>query len=238
LGSWVGPEVLILRRPSLCVASLLTILLFRDDPYVKEFDAQVVSSQGTVIILNRTCFFPQGGGQVGDTGEISGVRVIDTRKTDDEVVHILERESPFSPGQRVRGRIDWERRYRIMRLHSAAHLVFYAMKDIFGEECRPASSGLLDDEKDRSDYSFEAPIDRAKLAEVEERVNRLIASALPITHAATKEDPDRLLWKIQPYDPLACGGTHVRNTAEIGRVKVERGKKRGKGKERIEISLA
>lgn len=163
---------------------------------------------------------------------------MDTRKTDDEVVHILERGSPFSPGQRVKGGIDWERRYRIMRLHSAAHLVFYAMKEVFGEGCKPASSGLLDDKKDRSDYLFESPIDRAKLAEVEERVNSLIASALPITHVATEEDPHRLLWKIEPYEPLACGGTHVRNTAEIGRVKVERGKKPGKGKERIEISLA
>ena len=205
---------------------------------MKEFDAQVVSSQGTTVVLDRTYFFPQGGGQVGDTGEISGVRVLDTRKTNDDVVHILDRESPFSPEQRVKGRIDWERRYRIMRLHSAAHLVFYAMKDVFGEECKPASSGLLDEKKDRSDYFFDLPIDRAKLAEVDERVNGLIASALPITHAATEEDPDRLLWKIQPYEPLACGGTHVRNTAEIGRVKVERGKKPGKGKERIEISLA
>ena len=165
------------------------------------------------------------------------MRVIDTRKTDDEVVHILECESPFSPGQRVKGRIDWERRYRIMRLHSAAHLVFYAMKEVFGEECRPASSGLLDDEKDRSDYLFNAPIDRAKLVEVEGRVNKLIASALPIAHGSSKEEPDRLLWRIEGYEPLACGGTHVRNTAEIGRLKVERGKKPGRGKERIEISL-
>lgn len=163
---------------------------------------------------------------------------MDTRRTNDEVIHILERESAFASGQKVKGRIDWDRRYRIMRLHSAAHLVFYAMKEVFGEECRPASSGLLDDEKDRSDYLFEAPIDRAKLAEVEERVNKLIAFSLPITHAAAREDPNRLLWRIAGYEPLACGGTHVRNTVEIGRVKVERGKKPGKGKERIEISLA
>jgi alanyl-tRNA synthetase len=205
---------------------------------MREFEAQVVSSQGRSVVLDRTCFFPQGGGQVGDTGEISGIRVVDTRRTNDEVIHILERESAFASGQKVKGRIDWDRRYRIMRLHSAAHLVFYAMKEVFGEECRPASSGLLDDEKDRSDYLFEAPIDRAKLAEVEERVNKLIAFSLPITHAAAREDPNRLLWRIAGYEPLACGGTHVRNTVEIGRVKVERGKKPGKGKERIEISLA
>ena len=216
----------------------MTVLLFREDPYMKESDAQVVSSQGNTIVLDRTCFFPQGGGQVGDTGEIAGIRVVDTRSTDGEVVHVLDRESPFSPGQTVRYRIDWERRYRIMRLHSAAHLVFYAMREVFGEDCKPASSGLLDDKKDRSDYLFEAPIDRAKLAEVEERVNRLIASALPVTHAAKPDAPERVLWRIEGYEPLACGGTHVRNTAEIGRVRVERGKKPGKGKERIEISLA
>jgi len=216
----------------------LTTLLFRVDPYVKEFDAHIVSSQGNTVILDRTCFFPQGGGQVGDTGEISGVKVVDARRTNDEVVHILERESLFTAGQKVKGRIDWERRYRIMRLHSAAHLVFYAMREVFGGDCKPASSGLLDDKKDRSDYLFESPIDRAKLGEVEERVNRIIESSLPITHVAAIDDPERLLWRIEGYEPLACGGTHVKNTAEIGRVRVERGKKPGKGKERIEISLA
>jgi Ser-tRNA(Ala) deacylase AlaX len=215
----------------------LTVLLFRQDTYIKEFDAEVVSSKDNTVILDRTCFFPQGGGQVGDTGEISGVRVSDTQKTNGDVIHILERNSPFSPGQTVKGKIDWERRYRIMRLHSAAHVVFYAMNEVFGEECKPASSGLLDDRKDRSDYLFEAPIDRSKLAEVEERVNKLTASTMPITHTANKEDPQSLLWSIENYKPLRCAGTHVRNTAEIGRVRIERGKKRGKGKERIVISL-
>jgi len=216
----------------------LTTLLFRLDPYTKEFDAKIVRSDESSVVLDQTCFFPQGGGQAGDTGQVSGSKVVNTLIDRTEVRHILEGISPFSTGQMVHGAIDWDRRYRIMRLHSAAHLVYYAMQEVFGERCKPASSGLLDEVKDRSDYLFESPIDRAKLGEVEERVNKIIESSLPITHAAATDDPERLLWRIEGYEPLACGGTHVRNTAEIGCVRVERGKKPGKGKERIEISLA
>jgi alanyl-tRNA synthetase len=216
----------------------LTILLFRQDPYMKEFDATVVGIRDNALVLDRTCFFPQGGGQVGDIGEISGIRVVDTRREGDEVLHILEDASSFPVSQSVHGRIDWERRYRIMRLHSAAHLVFYAMREVFGEDCRPASSGLLDDRKDRSDYLFEVPLDREKLAKVEERVNKLISAELPVTHQAERDDEEKLLWKVEPFEAMACGGTHVRNTGEIGRVAVRRGSKPGKGKERIEITLA
>ena len=215
----------------------MTILLFRHDPYTKDFEATTVRIQDNIVVLDQTCFFPQGGGQVGDTGEISGIRVVDTRRNDGEVFHILEYDSPFYVGQIVHGRLDWERRYRIMRLHSAAHLVFYAMSEAFGEGCKPASSGLLDDKKDRSDYLFDAPLDREKLARVEERVNQLVTLGLPISHHPKMESRERFLWKIELFEALACGGTHVRNTREIGRVVVRRGSKPGKGKERIEVTL-
>lgn len=215
----------------------LTILLFIDDPYMREFDAIVVRVEGNFVVLDRTCFFPRGGGQVGDTGELSGSRVADTLREGDEVRHILEDTSKFNIGQRIHGAIDWDRRYRIMRLHSASHLVYYAMREVFGDDCRPTSSGLLDDVKDRSDYSFDVPLDRIKLAEVEEKVNRLIADGIPITHGQ-ESDGGRLIWRAAPFPPMECGGTHVRNTVEIGRVSLKRGSKPGRGKERIELTLA
>ena len=215
----------------------MTELLFRLDPYMREFDATVERCDDDRLALDRTCFFPRGGGQTGDTGEISGVKVIDTLREGDDIVHVLEKPFPLRIGQRVHGVLDWERRYRIMRLHSAAHLVYYAMREVFGEGCRPASSGLLDDRKDRSDYLFDSPPDRAQLARVEDRVNQIVAAGLPIAH-----EPDtsgqRLLWKVEPFEAMACGGTHVRNTDEIGRVVVRRGSKPGRGKERIEVTLA
>jgi alanyl-tRNA synthetase len=125
-----------------------------------------------------------------------------------------------------------------MRLHSASHLVYYAMREVFGDGCKPASSGLLDDVKDRSDYLFDEPLDKEKLTRVEKRVNQLIVEGLLIKHGVEPESEGRLLWRIASFPAMACGGTHVRNTAEIGRVSVRRGSKPGRGKERIELSLA
>jgi alanyl-tRNA synthetase len=215
----------------------LTNLLYRITPYTWEFPANVTSINGKVIILDQTCFFPRGGGQVGDIGEISGNKVIETLKVESDVQHILEDLPTFSIGQAVIGRVNWDRRYRIMRLHSASHLVYYAMQEVFGLKCKPSSSGLLDDTKDRSDYLFEIPLDREKLSEVESRVNQIIERCLPITHKPENAASERILWKIESYDAMACGGTHVRNTGEIGRIHLRRGSKPGKGKERIELTL-
>jgi alanyl-tRNA synthetase len=211
--------------------------LFRVDAYMKEFDARVTGVEDSFVVLDRTCFFPRGGGQVGDTGELSCSRVVDTLREGDEVCHMLEDASKFHIDQLIHGVIDWDRRYRIMRLHSASHLVYYAMKEVFGVKCTPASSGLLDEVKDRSDYLFNAPLDRLKLAGVEEKVNQLITDDLPITHGQESEGV-RLIWKVEPFPAMECGGTHVRNTAEIGRISLKRGSKPGRGKERIELTLA
>lgn len=205
---------------------------------MKEFDATVSRAEDGFIVLDRTCFFPQGGGQAGDTGEISGLRVVNTLIDGEEVHHITEDVSHFTPGQSVHGIIDWPRRYRIMRLHSASHLVYYAMQEVFGGNCRPTSSGMLDDVKDRSDYRFEEPLDRGKLAIVENMVNRLIVDGLPITHGLEPGSGHRLLWRVAFFPAMACGGTHVRNTSEIDRVSIRRGSKPGRGRERIELTLA
>ena len=215
----------------------MTKLLYRINPYTWEFPANVTSISGKIIILDQTCFFPRGGGQVGDIGELSGYKVIETLKVESDVQHILDESPSFSIGQTVIGKVNWDRRYRIMRLHSASHLVYYAMQAVFGSKCKPSSSGLLDDTKDRSDYIFEIPLDREKLSNVESMVNTLIEKNLPITHKPENADSDRILWKIEPYNAMACGGTHVRNTGEIGRIQLRRGSKPGKGKERIELTL-
>jgi len=153
-----------------------------------------------------------------------------------DIVHILEKDTPFRTDDKVHGKIDWDRRYRIMRLHSAAHVVYYVMPQVFGESCRPASSGLLDDQKERADYLFTDKLDREKLKQVEETANRIIFEGRTIT-TWTDQDGESRFWKMDPFPIMACGGTHVRNSREIGRILVERGRKPGKGKERIEISL-
>lgn len=206
--------------------------LYYEDPYLREFRAKVVSIAGKELTLDATAFYPSGGGQVCDTGIIDGIRVVIVRKADDTIFHTLETEPPLEIGQETECSIDWDKRYKTMKLHSAAHIVYYAMRDVFG--AAPASSGLVDHEKDRNDYLFEAPLDRQRLVEVDKRVNAVIASNLPVE---TWSEGDIRYWRIALYPVMKCAGTHVRNTSEIGPVKVERGRKPGKGKERIETIL-
>jgi Ser-tRNA(Ala) deacylase AlaX len=205
---------------------------------MREFDAVITGAGDGFVVLDRTCFFPQGGGQAGDRGTISGVKVVNTLNESDEVRHIVEGTAHLAQGQAVHGIVDWERRYRIMRLHTASHLVYYIMQEIFGAGCRPTSSGMLDELKDRSDYLFEDPLDKEKLAEVEDRVNQLISKRLSVTHGPEPGSGGRFIWRTAPFPPMECGGTHVRNTSEIGRILLKRGSKPGRGRERIELTLA
>ncbi|MCW1296449.1 MAG: alanyl-tRNA editing protein [Candidatus Parvarchaeota archaeon] len=214
----------------------MTRKLFYEDVYMKEFDAKVIEINGNQVVLDQTCFYPQGGGQVGDTGEINGIKVVNTIKEGDKVIHILEREPNFKVGDIVHGKIDWERRYKIMRLHSAAHIVYYVMQAIFGPDCKVASPGIVDDKKDRNDYLIEE-IDTEKLKAVEEKANQIIAKNYEIERAREPDNPDIWYWKIEIFPKMHCLGTHVKNTSEIGQIRVDKGKKPGKGKQRIEVSL-
>lgn len=215
-----------------------TILLFWKDPYQKEFDAKVVSVNGKEVVLDQTCFFPASGGQVGDIGFLNGHSVIDTHKNENYVVmHVLEKEPNFEVGHAVHGMIEWERRYRIMRLHSASHIVYYFMKEVFGPDIKLASPGIVNERKDIGDYLFKEKLDREKLALVEKGANEFIAKGYEIRTWSDEASPNVRYWETQGFPKMPCGGTHPKSLSEIGRIKVERGKKPGAGKERIEITL-
>ena len=215
-----------------------TNLLYVENAYTENFEAKVVATNGDRVILDATAFYPRGGGQVGDTGEVDGLRVIDTLRDVAAVVHLLEKSSPFHAGQIVHAKIDWERRYKIMRLHSASHIVQYVIEEILGVDCKPTSPGLVDDLKDRTDYSFSDKLEPRKLSEIEARTNEIIQMGYEIQRYSDPNDPVRRYWRIDPFRPMLCGGTHPRNTREIGRISLRKGKKPGKGKERIETILA
>lgn len=208
-----------------------------DDPYKKEFETTVSAVDGNNVELCDTWFFPQGGGQTGDTGSIGEDRVVNVVCENGRIIHQLEKPPAFKAGDRVRCTIDWEKRYRKMRLHSASHIVYYLMREVFGPEYGIASSGLLDELKERSDYLFSVPLDKAKLKEVEDRANALIAEGREIRAYRDPANPDLLQWEMDSWK-MQCCGTHPRNAKEIGRISIGRGKKPGKGRERIEISLA
>ena len=212
--------------------------LYWVDPYRKEFDARVLTLVGNEVVLDQTCFYPRGGGQVSDSGVIDSIRVTEVLDRDDgAIAHILEKPLPTRIGDFVHGKIDWEKRYRTMRLHSASHILFYIMQEIFGGEVKPASSGLVDEKKDRTDYLFDASLDREKLIEAERKINEITREEREIKTWNDESQGGKRMWKLEPFPVMMCGGTHVRNTKEIGEIQVSRGKKPGRGKERIEITL-
>ncbi|VVB66941.1 Alanyl-tRNA editing protein AlaX-M [Candidatus Norongarragalina meridionalis] len=230
----------------------MTERLFWKDAYAKEFDAKVTAVRENAIVLDQTLFFPEGGGQVGDVGTIGGIRVTDTKKEGDDILHLVEDASSFSVGQKVHGAIDWERRYKTMRLHTAAHVGFFALRE-FDNQCS-ASSGRVDEEKERSDYTFTKELTPEAITAAEARANEIISRNLdveiwfeesegaafnPWTRAPGSGFPAglRRKWRIEGFESMDCGGTHVKNTSEIGRVAMSKGKNPGGGKKRIEIRL-
>jgi misacylated tRNA(Ala) deacylase len=235
-------------------------LLFRENPYLKACDATVVAVHGhdgeMSIELDRTLFYPLGGGQAGDSGQMRGRfgtwRVLDTRKGPaggDSVLHVLEPGAAAAVGAKVELALDWERRHRLMRLHTALHLLGAVVK-------APVTGGRIGEDKAHLDFDVE--MERLVKEEIEPRLNALVDSALDtqprwITDAELDARPELVrtmsvapprgegrvrLLEIAGVDLQACGGTHVRNTAEIGRLAVARIRSEGKRNKRVTLVLA
>lgn len=233
-----------------------TELLFRDDAYLKTATARVLVAGARGIELDRTVFYPLGGGQAGDTGALvrtSGERIpiADTRKGDtpDGVLHIPASGAPLpEPGETVGLEIDWPRRYRLMRLHTALHLLSCVI-------VAPVTGGNIVPDKARLDFDIElAALDAVR---IESETNRLIAlgSATEtawITDAELDAQPELVktmsvqpprglgrvrLLRIPGIDLQPCGGTHVANIAEIGAIRVMKIRSEGRHNKRVEIAL-
>ncbi|HYN13785.1 MAG TPA: alanyl-tRNA editing protein [Burkholderiales bacterium] len=226
-------------------------LLFREDPYLKACEATIVALQGDAVELDRTVFYPLGGGQAGDTGRIGDWRVIDTRKgaAPDSVLHVLEPGAAVGVGMKLEIDIDWERRHRLMRYHTALHLLGALVK-------APVTGGRIAEDKAHLDFDIE--MDKLVKDEIEARVNDLVVSgretkARWISDAELDARPELVktmsvapprgegrvrLLEIPGIDLQACGGTHVGNTAEIGRLAVARIRSEGKRNKRVTLAFA
>ena len=224
-------------------------LLFRDDPYLASCKATVVSVQDNVVELDRTVFYPLGGGQAGDTGSIGPWRVVDTRKAGESVLHMLEPGARAEAGMKVEQHLDWERRHRLMRLHTALHLLGAVVK-------APVTGGRIAEDKAHLDFDIE--MEKLVKEEIESRINELTSSSLEtqarwITDAELDARPQLVktmsvapprgegrvrLLEIPGVDLQACGGTHVKNIAEIGRLAVARIRSEGKRNKRVTLTLA
>ena len=236
---------------------MTTELLFRDDAYLQSATACVVSVGERGIELDRTLFYPVGGGQPGDTGHLvrhngETVAVVDARKGEvvDSVIHVLAPGSPaLEVGEAVTLNLDWERRYALMRLHTALHVMSCVV-------IAPVTGGNIAPDKARLDFDID--MERLNAAHIETETNALIARSVQtetvwITDAELDARPELVktmsvqpprgagrvrLLSIPGIDLQPCGGTHVLNIGEIGGIRVLRIKSEGKRNRRVEIALA
>jgi misacylated tRNA(Ala) deacylase len=231
---------------------MTTELLYLRDAYLTEFDARVVAARGTEIALDRTAFYPTGGGQPHDTGTLAGARVTDVRKEGDVVWHRLEGEVA-AEGADVHGVIDWDRRHRLMRTHSALHTLCGV---IWNEWGKAVTGGNMEPLEARMDFEFD-PLPVGFATTVAALVNAAIAADYPIEisflpRGTALKDADLIRTKVNMIpesvteirvvdivglDKQADGGTHVHSTGEIGRFEVVKTESKGKGNKRLRVRI-
>ena len=235
----------------------MTELLFRDDAYARTCEARVVGVDERGIRLDRTVFYAQGGGQPGDSGRLlladgRSIAIADTRKGDgiDEILHLpAPGAAVLAPGDVVVAEIDWERRYRLMRMHSALHLLCAVVPGA-------VTGGQVGDARSRLD--FDVPGDALDKEAITRRLNELVAAdraAVPrwISDEELTGRPELVrtmsvkppmgqgrvrLLDIEGVDLQPCGGTHIRRTGEIGRVEVVKIENKGRQNRRVVIGFA
>ncbi len=230
----------------------MTEELFREDSYRRECEAVVTFVDGNVLRTDRTVFYPLGGGQPGDTGTVSWDNeqraIVDTRYVDGEIAHILDEAAAAPPvGTAVRLAIDWDRRYRHMRMHTAMHLLGAVLR--YG-----VTGGNISADKSRLDFDMEDAVDKETVAT---ELSRLVAgdhavSCRWISEEELDANPDLVrtmsvqpprgkgairLLEIAGVDLQPCGGTHVRSTGEVGAVRIGKVEKKGRRNRRVNLHL-
>ena len=234
----------------------MTEEIFRDDAYAQSCTANVLEADERGVILDRTVFYSEGGGQPGDTGTIttadgSSVQVVGTYKDRDGrgILHVLaEGENPLTAGTEVTAEIDWERRYKHMRMHSCLHLLCSLVDG-------GVTGGSISVEKSRLDFDLEdVTLDKedltAGLNRLVEENHCLSASWINDEEMEAQQDLVRTmsvkppsgtgkvrLMHVEGVDLQPCGGTHVKSSGEIGQVRVSKIENKGKHNRRVNIVL-
>lgn len=226
--------------------------LYYEDPYMREFEANVLYSKDGEVILDATAFYPEGGGQPCDTGKLvwrgGEAKVVDVQKYGEIVVHKIDGSVP--EGARVKGILDWERRERLMRMHTAEHVLLAAAREVLGRHVWQHGT-QKDVHESRFDIAHYKPISRSEIKRIEEVAMRIITSNIEVdARFMPREEAEKkygfVLYeggvppgreirvvKIGEYDVEACGGTHVKMTGEIGFLKILRTERIQDGVSRI-----
>jgi len=235
----------------------MTELLYLRDAYLTTFTAEVVGVRDDAIALDRTAFYPLGGGQANDTGMLAGRRVSDVRKEGADVWHTVEASVDGSPlpavGAAVTGEIDWPRRHQLMRTHTALHVLCGV---IWNEWNVPVTGGNMEPLSARMDFEFD-PVPEGFGPRIEELVNAELAADRAIVvdflpRDTAIHDADLIRTKVNMIpegvreirvvdivglDKQADGGTHVRSTNEVGRIRVTKLENKGKGNKRVRVEI-
>lgn len=212
----------------------MTRKLFWQDPYQTELLTQIRHAEPDAVYTTETIYYALSGGQESDTGDIHGLPVLAAAKDGLDIRYTLAPGHGLQPGDPVTMRIDWPRRYRLMRLHFAAELVLESIYRL-----RPGIEKIgahIAADKARIDF-VSAENFNALLPELRANVQALIDAAHPIRSEFSDEQAQRRVWEITGFARVACGGTHLKNSAEVGPLTLKRNNI-GKGKERVEIYLA
>ena len=230
----------------------ITSEIFRDDPYKKECEARILDFGDNWIILDQTVFYAEGGGQLGDTGLIrvgqQEIQIENTIKENDLIKHIFNSKFDFEIGDNITCIIDWDRRYKLMKMHTALHLLCSLVN-------AKVTGGSVGDGKGRLDFNLDF---KPNKEELKDNLNNLIQGNHDITISwisAQELDKNPNLVKTMSVLPprtngsirmvrigdnidyQPCGGTHVKNTSEIGLVEINKVENKGKLNKRVAISL-
>jgi misacylated tRNA(Ala) deacylase len=239
----------------------MTEELFLDDSYLRQFDARVVKLAGREVVLDRTAFYPGGGGQPPDKGTLSigpvRANVVDVRRgkgeASGEIVHVLDDPIPDTV-RNLKGELDWERRFAHMRHHTALHVLSGVIWENFGAK---VTGGQMRTDRARMDFSFPGEWTLDVVGEIERLTNEALAEARPVKiYGLLREEalknPDLIrtqvnlvpewvevirIVEIEGLDTQADGGTHVANTSEVGQMEITNHKSKGRQNKRIEFVL-
>ena len=234
----------------------MTELLYQTDSYLREFEAQVVEVVEGGVVIDRTAFYPGGGGQPSDVGKLSSGEekweVLKVKKEGGRVVHKLDGDPP-AVGTAVRGTLDWDRRYELMRTHTAMHVLCGV---IWRDYQASVTGGNMEPLRGRMDFEFER-MQKELVGEIEEKTNAEVAAARAVsTRILPREEafqiPDLIRTKINLLPPQitqvrvveidgldlqADGGTHVANTSEVGPIRIADYKSKGRINKRLVVEL-
>jgi misacylated tRNA(Ala) deacylase len=235
----------------------MTEELFLGDSYLRELDTRVVKLAGREVILDRTVFYPGGGGQPPDRGTLGigpiSASVVDARRESGEVVHVLDNPIPDAVRE-LKGELDWERRFAHMRHHTALHVLSGVIWRNFGAK---VTGGQMRSDRARMDFSFPEEWTTGVVGEIERLTNEALAEERPVkVYELPREEaleipdlirtqvnlvPERVLMirivEVEGIDTQADGGTHVANTGEVGEIEITGHKSKGRQNKRVEFVL-